>query len=85
MKLLAALAFLLAGCAHTEVTVMFGPRSVEGETDLGAFLMISQPFGKRGVCSVYMHESSPLKGEPFNNRDEIDSNAAMCGVRWGGR
>lgn len=79
---LGLLSFLLCGCSHTEVTVLFGPRSVEGSTDLGAFLMVSQPFGKRGVCA-FTHESSPLKGAPFNDRDELDVNAGMCGLRWG--
>jgi hypothetical protein len=72
----------LEGCARTEVVVLFGARSVEGEIEPGAFLMVSQPFGKRGVCS-YLHTSNPVRGVPFDDRDEINLDGGMCGIRWG--
>jgi hypothetical protein len=77
-----ALACLLTGCANLEVTALLGPRTVEGESEPGAFLMIARPIGKHGLCS-YLHTSNPARGVPFNDKPSVEIDGGMCGWRWG--
>ena len=75
------LCVLLAGCARTEVTLLFGPRRVDGVMAPGAMLQVSQLFGRHGICS-YVHESDPTSGKPFNDRYDPDSDLGACGLTW---
>jgi hypothetical protein len=79
------LAALLAGCStyKPEVTVLFGPKRIERDTEIGLTLSIVQRFGEHGACG-YVHSSDPQHGAPFNNEHEFTLDAAGCGPRWGG-
>lgn len=78
---LIAFALLLCGCSHTEVTVLFGPRSNREYTELAGSLSIVRRLPGRKVCA-YVHESEIRNGTPFNSRPEQTSDALMCGFRW---
>lgn len=80
---LAVLSLLLSGCS-AEVTLLVGPRFSEGDRELGATLMVLQPYGKRGISGC-LHNSLPSRGEPFNDRPEFTFDHCGTGVRWGGR
>ena len=75
------LCVLLAGCARTEVTVLFGPRRVDGDTAPGAMLQVSRLFGRHGICA-YVHQSDPTSGRPFNDRYDSNSDLGACGLTW---
>lgn len=74
---------LLAGCSGLEATVMFGPRQVDGVVAPGAYLMLAQRFGERGICA-YTHASNPAAGRPFNSRAETNDDMLGCGWTWRG-
>ena len=80
---IAALAALAAGCA-TEVMVLGGPRLVDGETEPGAALIVTRRVTEHLACS-YFHTSNPARGRPFNTKDSVSVDGAMCGWRWGGK
>jgi hypothetical protein len=80
---LVALSLAIAGCAHTELTVLLGPRSVDGDSAPGGFLQLSRRFGRHGICS-YVHTSDPTSGRPFNNRHDPNEDMAGCGFTWRG-
>jgi hypothetical protein len=85
---LALACLALCGCAHQpEVLLLFGPRVSEGETELGAALIVLQPFGKDGHgVAGYLHDSELLNGEPINRKpDEITIDQPSVGVKWGGK
>jgi hypothetical protein len=72
---------LLAACAGTEVTVLVGPRSVDGDSAPGAMLNVSRRIGEHGICS-YVHLSDPSSGRPFNDNGETNDDIAGCGWTW---
>lgn len=76
---------LLAGCAtQPRVDLLFGVRRLDGETEPGAELRVSQDFGKHGTCQA-THSSDPHKGQPFNDKDELNVETGMCGWTFGGQ
>lgn len=83
MRVLAAalLALLGAGCAHTEVTVLFGPRTNRDYTELVGNLSVVRKLPGRKVCA-YEHQSEIRNGPPFNDVEEQTSDFAGCGIRW---
>ncbi len=79
------LAIVLSGCAYSpELTVLAGPKRVEGDADFGLTLMLLQRFGEHGACGV-THGSDVAHGEPFNDRTEMVFDSAGCGLRYGGK
>ena len=84
--LLLPLIAAVTGCTHTEVTVLFGPRTSEGETDLALTFQVLQQIGESRVRCGYAHSSAIDKGEPFHpEREEITFDHLGCGLKWGGR
>jgi hypothetical protein len=75
-------AALTAGCAGTEVTAVFGSRTVNGDTEPGGMLLVAQRFGERGICFPIAHLSDPTNGRPFNTQDEINDDFRGCGWTW---
>lgn len=74
---------LCAGCAHTEVTALFGPRQVDRDnSDFSLTLQVIERFGKHGACG-YVHDSEVFHGPPFNHHDELTTDQIGCGVRFG--
>lgn len=80
MRLL-ALCALLCGCAHTEVTVLFGPRTNGYYTELAGNLSVVRKLPGRKVCA-YEHQSEVRNGKPFNDTPEQTSDFLGCGIRW---
>lgn len=82
MRILAlALSLLLAGCSHTEVTVLFGPRANGYYTELAGSLSVVRKLEGRKLCA-YQHESEIRNGAPFNDIPEQTSDFLGCGIRW---
>lgn len=79
--LLAALAVALSGCAHTEVTLLFGPRTDGHYTELAGNLTVLRRMGGRKVCA-WEHQSEVRNGPPLNNRPEIHTDMLGCGLRF---
>ena len=78
------LALLLSGCSYSpEVTLLLGPKRIEGETDIGLTMSVIQRFGEHGACG-YVHVSDPQHGQPFNDEPELTVDTGGCGGRWGG-
>lgn len=81
---LLTLLVVLGGCANLEATFLIGPRRVDGNTEAGALIMLSQRFGERGQC-MYSHSSNPSKGRPVDDRDDVSVDFAGCGWRFNDR
>ena len=81
------LALLLTGCAYQpEVTVLVGPKRIEGQVDTGLTLSLIQRFGEHGhgACG-WIHSSDIAHGTPFNDEPEFVLDHPGCGARWGGQ
>ena len=73
----------LSGCAHTEVTALFGPREVNhNDAQFSLTLEVIERFGKHGACG-YAHDSEVFHGVPFNDHSETTFDQVGCGVRFG--
>lgn len=87
MRLAVLAALLLSGCAYSpELTVLAGPKRIEGDVEAGLTLMLIQRFGERGhgACG-WVHGSDIGHGVPFNDKPEYVFDSPGCGARWGGR
>lgn len=86
MKLVAALAALLSGCATSpEVTALLGPRKLNnGDQDVALTILLIQKFGLHGVTGC-IHTSEPTHGGPFRDDPEDTSDTCGLGLRFGGK